>query len=1036
MNDMIRNTATYDIDLAANAALLAVNSDSIIDNNVSTNTIDTTTTTTITDISTSLADFDKYAYIESVVASKGWCKCETGYYPSNNKIKSLEKDFVLFEKTNKLEDFLSKSSHINVENTDKMGVLEVGTQETMGCHKDIMSPLVENVITSDYFEEEEEDGCCEVAGSGFEDFEVLKSLRKRRKDSIVISFDSEWVSSEGSEKQVLSYQFATVQGKDLKRFLILSKNHKSIRIGQALGWIFDRLGISSVKKSEIKDLTGKEAFDCRIKVELLAHAVKADITSFNQDDKVLRKTVYRRLGEVAGGLVSTDDIFLNCPSLKKTNGKNGYCYPILLSVRDSMCHCPDKKSSLKAIGEVAGVKKVELPSKPINYIEHMDYLLMDNPELFFEYSSIDAVVALMYIAKIYGFNKTIPLTITSASARSAKTRIKKYLGAKTDEEFERVYRGLEEFCYGKTVIKKAGEKPVYLADTSLEVISPSVEMVQNFASRAFRGGYNASFEIGKFDFDTYDIDLKNAYPTLMCTVPDIDWEDPIKQLIHKGQVIDLSLFEAEDGKENPFAPVFVFCTFDFPENVKFPSILVNAEGNPIYPRTNGIKKFKRGVWACGPEIYVALKLGAKVICSDQGFILNALKKNGEVSHSLKEVVKQFVMDRDAAKKKYGKGSLEELILKTIVNSLYGKIAQNVIPKRRFSAFEDEMEDLGPSIVTNPVSACLITSSVRAILLSALNQIHNLGFRTFSCTTDGFISDIPEDKLRDLDLFGFRDVLIPIRKYLSGSEEIFEIKHRQNDLLNFTTRGNVSLMPEGVIAKNGVKTPEEVLKIERFDFESEEEYCQRVALNEKEWLMKLVLGRNNRVPYIQKEWTEWRDIFYGTDFYRVKKVEVSKRMDFDLKRKPVLASVEVVYPNVGGETYEIANFDTEPFETPEEFLLYRKKMESLDCLKTKSDLQDLIFAIERNGSKTRVVGNDSDYTKLRNCIIQHYAGVIRIPMFEVGTRQEKCAWLNSLGICEKEFTVELLKSFRKADRRNFIPLSTMKDILEKLNAEIL
>ena len=49
-----------------------------------------------------------------------------------------------------------------------------------------------------------------------------------------------------------------------------------------------------------------------------------------------------------------------------------------------------------------------------------------------------------------------------------------------------------------------------------------------FASAAYHGGYNGSFAVGFFSEETYDYDLKNAYPTSMCLVPDINWEDPIE----------------------------------------------------------------------------------------------------------------------------------------------------------------------------------------------------------------------------------------------------------------------------------------------------------------------------------------------------------------------------------------------------------------------------------------------------------------------------------------------------------------------------
>ena len=53
-------------------------------------------------------------------------------------------------------------------------------------------------------------------------------------------------------------------------------------------------------------------------------------------------------------------------------------------------------------------------------------------------------------------------------------------------------------------------------------------------------------------------------------------------------------------------------------------------------------------------------------------------EEGVESRSIAYAVRQFVVDRNFTQKECGEKSLEELILKEMVNSGYGKIAQNVI----------------------------------------------------------------------------------------------------------------------------------------------------------------------------------------------------------------------------------------------------------------------------------------------------------------------------------------------------------------------
>ena len=105
-------------------------------------------------------------------------------------------------------------------------------------------------------------------------------------------------------------------------------------------------------------------------------------------------------------------------------------------------------------------------------------------------------------------------------------------------------------------------------------------------------------------------------------------------------------------------------------------------------------------------------MGAKVFCHDGyvGRIRTCL--DNTPSRSLREAVYQFVQHRITARKIYGKGSIEELILKIMVNSIYGKTAQNVIQKHTWDGLHDEYKDLGMSIVTCPIHAAITTAGVR------------------------------------------------------------------------------------------------------------------------------------------------------------------------------------------------------------------------------------------------------------------------------------------------------------------------------------
>ena len=135
-----------------------------------------------------------------------------------------------------------------------------------------------------------------------------------------------------------------------------------------------------------------------------------------------------------------------------------------------------------------------------------------------------------------------------------------------------------------------------------------------------------------------------------------------------------------------------------------------------------------------------------------------------------------------------------------------------------------------------------------------------------------------------------------RIYLSDDPKLWECKHAQDDLVNFTTRGNVSLhwyakdafgapicdsngdiignpmmingKPyEGVCAHNSTKS----------GFISD-------CYDDRLWLMKQVLSRTGTVDWVNQKWTPTKDLVHGKTFI-VTDTTVHTRMDYDLKRKP-------------------------------------------------------------------------------------------------------------------------------------------------------
>ena len=95
----------------------------------------------------------------------------------------------------------------------------------------------------------------------------------------------------------------------------------------------------------------------------------------------------------------------------------------------------------------------------------MKKFLADDPVYFMEYASTDSVVTMLYASAMYGYNNALPVTITSATAKVMKNTMMEYLGCKSSEEFDYVYRGLVKIKHGKVPLKN---RPGFVCHLHLE----------------------------------------------------------------------------------------------------------------------------------------------------------------------------------------------------------------------------------------------------------------------------------------------------------------------------------------------------------------------------------------------------------------------------------------------------------------------------------------------------------------------------------------------------------------------------------------
>lgn len=765
-------------------------------------------------------------------------------------------------------------------------------------------------------------------------------------------------------------------------------------------------------------------FPQRYNVTIVCHVGKVDLSTLF---KLGEKTWMNYTQPIQGGAISLNPLNFDILDLGAHNSDYHDIFPVSLSFRDTMAQAPAGYKKLENLGDAIGIKK--LNDLNINK-DRMDQSLIEEPIDFFEYSARDATITVLYSSYIYGVNKEMSVTLTSAGASVIAKKMSGYMGLKQGEEFDNKWRGVKKVLKG-TVKNLNGVG--YLNASNKEPVTEKARDVQNYAGLSYHGGLNSSTYIGYITEKTVDFDLCSAYPTALALVGDIDWSNPIKE-----EFSDLAINTVDDrnaflkhfydnqlNRFNPMTPFFARIKFKFPHDKKFPCLPINNGGRIINPLRFGSGyglDSEDVVYCAGPEIFLALKMGAEIFI-ERGYLLNTLFINGGLeSRSIGYALKSLVKERAIAKKYFNENKLWELVLKNIANgSAYGKIAQNIIEKRGWNTYTFEMENLSESIITNPVTASLATSFVRAELYAIMTELDNSGYKVYSVTTDGFITNCTDvEVLENSDMFGFSQVARSSRQYLTDDidAKIWEAKHHQDAFYNATTRGNMALNLEGVCAHNSTKTP--------FPSGSLEDRSNTIF----SWL-----SRTGPVAYRDVRWTTHKELSLGANF-SIRDVERKVSMDFDMKRKPLKDSFYTENVIFADNIFEVACFDTVPFDTIDEANLYEKKKRLCSVLRTEFDWSIFWNKLENNSFSNHITKRGLEWTKLTSCIQGARNGLWTIPELDRTdiSIQDKLNWINSFKLSKYNFKLSNWKDARKSDRLgNMLPFDVIEDFLIILGA---
>lgn len=679
-------------------------------------------------------------------------------------------------------------------------------------------------------------------------------------------------------------------GKTHREFIVVDSAKRSARLSFAAAI---RLVLTRARKA------GKIS-EWPDKVTIFGHFLRADITTFydfwarkGEFDSIGKTFTTRSLSVPLG-----EEVLPELDDKKRIQHKEALILPgddgmpELVRVRfvDTLLLTPGR-AGLDTVGQYLGIPKKELPHGYTK--DRMRKFYRERPEEFREYAERDVDITLAYGIRMVEFAranglKDLPSTLAGfgpallrQQAHDDGVELNDALGL----QFETRTLFYEKSHQYRTVKQ--------LSSTTAR------QLFEDFAAIAYIGGRNECFCFGATPESIYyDYDLPAAYTTAMCAIRPLDYASA------------RTTKDLDDFKVDTFGLVHV--RFEFPEGTRFPSLPVRSDHGLIFPL--------EGETVCAsPELVLARRMGAKIE------IVTGLTMawTNDEDRLFEPFTRMIQSRRRDAQTMYGKGSLEDKLYKEIGNSLYGKTAQGVHPKRVFNSRKGATEELRPSAITNPYFAAYVTSFIRAVVGEQIAGVP-ANRTVVSITTDGFLTDAP---LHEIDTSGpLCTAFLHLRERLFGERIILEEKHRVRQVVAMRTRGQLTAQSidgfDIVMAKAGVKPPSD-------------------AADQNAYMLDLFLDRKPGQKHAHKTLISTRGMWLTeSDLVAVLK-EPRLNLEFDMKRRPE----HPLERDVQGRQH--LAFETKPWRSVEEALEARARFDGWRkgalgtgrVLKTLQDFED-------------------------------------------------------------------------------------------------
>lgn len=805
---------------------------------------------------------------------------------------------------------------------------------------------------------------------------------------LFVGFDCEWEFDKKGRNHILSVQFYVVgpTGKRYSKLINLVDNDVVLdrpSLAEALYDLLDEAEIEGVFEEWPEE------------VVLCGHFTRADISVF-RDFKQFRP----QLQAVNGTLATTArpaEVKLPLKEEQAERLKHRYRYvvgddfdPRVLSVRivDSARLAPPG-TPLAKLGDWLDVPKVLLPR---GYRKsEMRRLQRELPGLFKAYGLRDAEIAVLYVLWVLWFcDRFLGIKGLSATASGLSVRLVQLCmrrdGVHPDValNFEKVRRWRWNEATGRPTSQ------------TQRVPTRVRRWFEAFFADVYMGGRNECYWFGPTPmpqpcYRLFDHDLAACYVVSLAGIMCLDYErieitrDPER---FRGHVAGYAEVE-----------------FRFPDGTLYPCLAVMMEKYGLWYPLSGI------ALATAPEIELALEMGAEItirfgvvipwkdraaVFAESAKRLRREKtgKDADTSLWLEAEGDVFVPATEmqfppeshgdvgyrpfesgsiytrAMRLKFDKKSLPHQFMKLVGNGVYGKTGQGFKGKRALDMEDLKYRAIGPSGISEPAVAALVSGFARAVLGEILWKLP-AGALAVSGTTDGLLVGVEK-----LDLTGTmcRRFQALVDRIAPGTA-MTGLKHLIGQAVAGKTRLQLTGLAidgqEPVVAKGGIKVP-----LDSAEGDEEKERALMRPENQNRYMLDLFANRQPGQIIKRASLMSLGEMVLNDWDLQTVDAEVRLNMEYDFKRRPVDARM-VRIESLGVEHLAFATvpWDNAPEGELARMLFDRWREGEQDkkgnwvrpahCLKTMADWTDwqafygLYAGNRRRQARFRVLKEASD-----------------------------------------------------------------------------